>query len=133
MITNEMKFFTKFHTLNKTISTADRKTALHITGGGTIKLPLLGTKGMLTKITLPNVAYTPGAHGNLISLSHFLRYANLKAVVNESGFRFHKNGRTGDRVIAFASKDNGLYRLHLGDDSPTDQVALAVINFKDPM
>jgi hypothetical protein len=110
-LVNDMKWFKPktFVPLNLDVNTADGGGSLNIKGGGVIELSLLNQRGMVTVLTLPEVAYAPSGRCNLLSLSR-LGQQDLRG-----GWDKHKlTIKQASSQIGFARVSGGLYYLALG-------------------
>ncbi|KAK1515355.1 hypothetical protein CPAR01_16776 [Colletotrichum paranaense] len=115
----DKKWFNTLRPLDVNIGSINRSASLKIKGGGNVRLILLAADGTETPITLTDVAYSPGARSNIVSLSQLATKGNLQGSWDKNQITILAEGRNVGQAI----RVNGLYLLQL--QKKTNIVAMA--------
>ena len=100
-----------------TASTADSSLSLKIEGGGSVNLQL-PYDGSITTLTLTDVAYAPGAHCNLVSMSGLALKAGVSGTWDKDGVTLRtKNGYDFGRAVF----QDGLYFMDINPSTPVGE------------
>ncbi|KAK1459354.1 hypothetical protein CMEL01_02353 [Colletotrichum melonis] len=115
----DKKWFNTLRPLDVNIGSINGSASLKIKGGGNVRLILLAADGTETPITLTDVAYSPGARSNIVSLSQLATKGNLQGSWDKNQITILAEGRNVGQAI----RVNGLYLLQL--QKKTNIVAMA--------
>ena len=106
-IANSLHWFKQYYPLAHGANFTDAS-GLKILGGGTVKLTLEDDDGTPTTVALDNVAYSPHAPDNRLSISCLLKAMDKSSITCTSDeMEILKDGKT----IGYALCHNGVYEL----------------------
>jgi len=129
-IANNKKWFSNLTRFEIKIETVEKSTAIHVVGGGTCRIPVIGQNGVVNTLELSEVAYAPSAACNLLSMSLLAKRGKMRGSWGEEGITIQS---PDGEMVGRAPQHDGLYHLDVivpgtKEDEPSGLQAYAAID-----